>query len=130
MLAAPLVLRGEAIGTLAVTRPPGERWSHDEVTLLESVASRLAMIAESIRLVEESTQRAEREQRVNEVSASLLQRAASVDSVLQTALNQLGGALGSEHVSLRIGRPPGDDSATTAHGDGAGNGSGDDQHPE
>jgi GAF domain-containing protein/HAMP domain-containing protein len=106
VLAAPLVLRGETVGSLAVTRPAGEGWSRDEVALLESVATRMAVVAESIRLIEESTRRAEIEQRVNEVSAQLLQRAASVDSVLQNALSQLSGALGSDHVSLRIGPPP------------------------
>lgn len=106
VMAVPLVLRGETVGSLAVTRSPGERWSADEMALLESVAARMAMIAESIRLVEESTWRAEREQRINEISAGLLQRAADVDSVLQSALNQLGGALGSNQVSLRIGPPP------------------------
>jgi len=106
VLAVPLVLRGETIGTLAVTRPSGERWTQAEVTLLESVASRLVMVAESIRLVEEASLRAEREQRVGEVSAALLQRAASVDSVLQEALSKLGDVLGSDQVSLRIGQPP------------------------
>lgn len=106
VLAAPLVLRGETVGTLAVTRPAGEGWSRDEVSLLEAVAARMAMVAESIRLIEETSRRAEIEQRVNEVSAQLLQRAASVDSVLQNALSQLSGALGSDHVSLRIGPPP------------------------
>ena len=106
VLAAPLILRGQTVGTLAVTRPAGEGWTHDEVLLLESIASRMVMIAEGIRLVEESTRRAEREQRLNEISASLLQRAASVDSILQTALGRLSEALGSDHVSLRIGPPP------------------------
>ena len=64
------------------------------------------LIAEGIRLVEESSRRAEREQVVNEVSADMLQRAASVDNVLQTALNKLGDALGSDTVSLRLGSPP------------------------
>lgn len=106
VLAVPLVLRGETIGTLAVTRPSHERWTQTEVSLLESVASRLVMVAESIRLVEEASRRAEREQRVGEVSAALLQRAASVDSVLQAALTQLSNVLGSDQVSLRIGQPP------------------------
>ncbi len=106
VLAVPLVLRGETIGTLAVTRPAHERWTQTEVSLLESVASRLVMVAESIRLVEEASRRAEREQQVSEVSAALLQRAASVDSVLQAALSQLSNVLGSDQVSLRIGQPP------------------------
>jgi GAF domain-containing protein len=106
VLAAPLILRGEVVGTLAVTRPQDEQWTRDEVALIEAVATRMGMIAESIRLVEESTRRADQERRVNEVSAQLLQRAASVDTVLRSALDELSGALGSDTVSLRIGAPP------------------------
>jgi GAF domain-containing protein len=106
VLAVPLVLRGQAVGTIAVTRPAGEHWSRDEEALLESIAARMAVIAEGIRLVDESSRRAVREQRVNEVSATLLQRATDVESVLRTALNELGGALGSDRISLRIGPAP------------------------
>ncbi len=106
VLVVPLVLRGQAVGTIAVTRPAGEHWSRDEEALLESIAARMAVIAEGIRLVDESTRRAVREQRVNEVSATLLQRATDVESVLRTALNELGGALGSDRISLRIGPAP------------------------
>jgi GAF domain-containing protein len=106
VLAAPLILRGEAVGTLAVTRPAGETWTRDEALLLESIASRMGIIAESIRLVEASTRHVEREQRVNEVSANLLQRASSVDTVLRSALTELSGALGSDRVALRIGGLP------------------------
>jgi GAF domain-containing protein/HAMP domain-containing protein len=106
VLAVPLKLRGETVGTLAVTRPPDEGWARDEALLLESIATRMTMIADGIRLVEEASLQAEREQALNQVSATLLQRAASVDNILQTALGQLSGALGSDHVSLRIGPPP------------------------
>lgn len=116
VLAAPLILRGEAVGTLAVTRPAGETWTRDESLLLESIASRMGIIAESIRLVEESARHAEREQRVNEVSANLLQRASSVDTVLRSALNELSGALGSDRVSLRLGGLPARDGRQIAAG--------------
>jgi GAF domain-containing protein len=106
VLAAPLVSRGETVGMLAVTRPSGETWTRDEALLLESIAARMGIIAESIRLVEESTRRVEREQRVNEVSANLLQRASSVDTVLRSALSELSEALGSDRVSLRLGGLP------------------------
>ncbi len=108
VLAAPLMLRGEVVGTLAVARQPGRIWREDERLLMEAIASRLAMVAESIRLVEETTWQAEREQRINQVSGSLLERSASMDDVLRTALGELSSVFGSEHVSLRLGAPPGD----------------------
>ena len=106
VLAAPLILRGESIGSIGVTRPANYRWTQDEVALVESIAARMAIIAEGIRLVDEAAMAAQREQTINEVSARLLQRAASVDTILQRALGELSGALGSDHVSLRIGAPP------------------------
>lgn len=106
VLAAPLVLRGESIGALAATRPPGSTWTRDEHLLFEAVAGRLAMIAENIRLVEETSWRAEREEHISRVSASLFGRTSSVEDVVQAALDELGGVLGSDHVSLRIGSPP------------------------
>lgn len=117
VLAAPLILRGEPVGTLAVTRPGSEKWTRDEILLLESIASRMAMIAEGIRLVEESSRRADREQRVNEISATLLGRATSVETVLRSALNELGGALGSDRISLRIGAIPARDDRQIGAGD-------------
>jgi GAF domain-containing protein len=106
IIAVPLVLRGESIGTIAATRPSGHQWNREEITVVESVAARMSMIAEGIRLLEESERRTRVEQQVNTVSAELLQRASSVESVLQAALNQLSGTLGSDHISLRIGAPP------------------------
>jgi len=105
VVAVPLILRGQVVGTIAATRPPEGQWTSEEISVLESIASRMTVIAESIRLVDEASQRAAREELVNEVSSEIMQRAASVDSVLQTALSQLGGALGSDRVSLRIGKP-------------------------
>jgi GAF domain-containing protein len=106
VLAVPLILRGETVGTLSVTRPSSERWSQDEIALLESVAARMGVIADGIRLVDESSRRARREQQVNEVSANLLQRATDVETVLRTALRELGGTLGSDRIALRLGSAP------------------------
>lgn len=128
VLAAPLVLRGATIGSLSVARPPGSRWTRDEHLLLEAVAMRLVTIAEGIRLVEETSWHAELEQRVNDVSANLLQRAASVDDVLRTALEQFSQTLGSQRVALRLGTPPADSvpPRNGAHGQNGGHGDSDD----
>lgn len=104
IIAVPLIVRGQPVGTLTVSRPRDESWTQDERLLLEAVSDRLARLAESVRLVEETSWQAEREQRVNEMAASL-QHAATVDEVLQTALERLGDAMGAGQVSLRLGQP-------------------------
>ncbi|HOA22586.1 MAG TPA: GAF domain-containing protein [Aggregatilineales bacterium] len=107
VLSAPLIVRGEVIGVVAATRPPGQGWSEQERLLVEAVAARLATLADSIRMVEETSWRAEQERRVNELSASL-QSAISLDDMLRDALARLGEATGAESVALRVGRPPAD----------------------
>jgi GAF domain-containing protein/HAMP domain-containing protein len=104
LLAAPILLRGEPIGMLGVTRPPGHRWSEDEIALVEAVADRMAMIAEGIRLLEEAERAAHREATVSSVSAQL-QRAADVEGVVQNALRELAQTLGSDHIALHLGPP-------------------------
>lgn len=105
VIAVPLILRGEGVGAISATRPPGELWTREEISLIESIAARMVVIADSIRLVDEASRRASREELVNELSAQMLSRSASVESVLQTALSELGGALSSDRIALRIGAP-------------------------
>ena len=73
---------------------------------MEAVGERMALIAEDIRLLDEADRTAVREQKVSAVSERL-QRATQMDTLLRVALSELGGALGTENVSLRIGSPPG-----------------------
>lgn len=105
VLAVPISLRGEVIGTLGVKQPPGHEWTEDEISLVQAIGERVGFIAEDIRLLDEAGRTARREQTVSEVSARL-QRATQLDSLLQVALSELSGVLGSGNVSLRIGTPP------------------------
>lgn len=105
VISVPLLLRGESVGAISATRASGEIWTREEIALIESIAARMVVIADSIRLVEEASQRAAREELVNNLSAQMLSRSANVESVLQTALTELGGALGSDRIALRIGEP-------------------------
>ena len=43
LLAAPIMLRGVPIGTLGITRPPGHRWSEDEIAHLARVFRQMAL---------------------------------------------------------------------------------------
>jgi GAF domain-containing protein len=105
VLAVPISLRGEVIGTLGVKRPAGYQWSDDEISLMQAVGERVALIAEDIRLLEQADRTAQREQTVSDVSAKL-QRTTELDSLLQVALSELSGVLGSDNISLRLGSPP------------------------
>jgi GAF domain-containing protein/HAMP domain-containing protein len=103
-LVAPVTLRGEEIGMLAVEDDSGTRqWTAEEVTRVQAVTNRLALAAENLRLLEETRRRAAQERLVGEVTAQVRQTL-DVDSVLRTAVREMAAALGVAKVEVRMGR--------------------------
>ncbi|NBD34757.1 MAG: GAF domain-containing protein, partial [Chloroflexi bacterium] len=94
VLVAPSLLRGQSIGGLMVQDDSGEReWTDDEIALMEVVAERMAIIAENMRLLDETQRRAARERLTSEISEHVRGAATDIDDVLQTTLRELSGAL-------------------------------------
>ncbi|MCS7177769.1 MAG: GAF domain-containing protein [Anaerolineae bacterium] len=102
-LLAPVRLQEQVIGVLQI-RPPvrNYRWSPEEIALVRSIADRLALALENARLLEETRRRAERDRLIAEITARVR---ASLDPkiVLQTAVKELGQALGVSRVLLQMG---------------------------
>ncbi|MCS7179664.1 MAG: GAF domain-containing protein, partial [Anaerolineae bacterium] len=101
-LLAPVRLQEQVIGVLQVKSPiKGYRWSADEVTLVRTIADRLALALENARLLEETRRHAERDRRIAEITARVR---ASLDpeTVLRTAVRELGTVLGVDRVTVRM----------------------------
>jgi GAF domain-containing protein/HAMP domain-containing protein len=92
MLTVPIKLRDEVIGVLNVRAPRKRAWSTDEINLVKSVADRVAISAENARLFEETTNRAERERTVSEIT-SKIRNTNDPDEMIQIALDELKQAL-------------------------------------
>jgi GAF domain-containing protein/HAMP domain-containing protein len=92
MLAVPIKLRDEVIGVLNVHAPRKRAWSTDEINMVKSVADRVAISAENARLFEETTNRAERERTVSEIT-SKIRSTNDPDEMIQIALEELKQAL-------------------------------------
>ncbi|MBN1452085.1 MAG: hypothetical protein JW963_13800, partial [Anaerolineales bacterium] len=73
-----------------------------DVTLLESLAGQVAISLRNARTYEESRSQAELESLVN-VIGQKIQRTTSVEETLQTAIRELGTAIGASRVSASIG---------------------------
>jgi len=102
-LVAPIRLRDQVIGALGLQEAEGERWwSDDEVALIESVADQMALAIENARLLEATRQRAEQERRLAEISANV-RASTDVDTILRTAVRELGRALGASDGLIRLG---------------------------
>jgi len=104
-LVTSLRLRGQTIGSVVLRREVEEEpWTPDEVALAEEVSTQIALALENARLLEESRQRAEREQLISQVTARF-SRSLDIDAVLRSAVHELGQLPHVAEVSIHI-EPP------------------------
>jgi GAF domain-containing protein/HAMP domain-containing protein len=95
----PIELRGESIGNLVVQSPSGREWNADEQDIIRAVADRVALSAENARLFEETTNRAERERLVSEITGKIRSHN-DPQTMIETAVNELRNALGASRVEI------------------------------
>ena len=102
-IAIPIKLRGQTIGLLDVRSKKGQRhWKTEEIAMLEAAAERAALALENARLVESAQRRAARERAIGDIS-SRIGAVGSLESILQTAVEELGRKIGgATEVTLEI----------------------------
>ena len=102
VLIVPSLLRGELVGGVTIEDNSGEReWTDDEIALMEAVAERMAMVAENLRLLDESQRRAARERLTSEIT-SRMRESLNIDTILQTAIREMGEGLGIAEVEVQM----------------------------
>jgi K+-sensing histidine kinase KdpD len=89
-LRVPVLLRGQKIGSIALSRRTAGAWEPADRELAERVAAQLALALENARLLEQTRERAAQEQIISEISARL-NRSLDVDAVLQAAVREFAG---------------------------------------
>jgi GAF domain-containing protein len=105
LLTIPVKLRDETIGVLGFRKEEASTgWSASERALVEAVASQMALALENVRLYQEAQQLAQREQTLNQMTA-LFARSIDIDTVLQTAVRELGKLPNVAEVSVHVGPP-------------------------
>jgi len=106
-IVAPIKLRNTAIGSLQLHPLRNDQsWSEDDLAVVEAVVDELAQAAESLRLFEETRERASFESLVAEITEKLRQ-APTLDILTKTAAEALGNALGVSHSLIKVGTMPG-----------------------
>lgn len=101
-LAVPIILRGLSLGVLGFHRPAGaSAWRPEEIAMVGMIADRLALAVENIRLLENTQHQARQEQLVSEVTTRI-RAPMDMDTILQTAVRELGQALGAGRVSFYL----------------------------
>ncbi len=109
-LALPIKSHGRVIGVLNL-RSDDNPILPDQISLLEDVTNRLGLALENARLLEDSRQRAAREQLTANLAARM-REPLDVESVLRTAARELYEGLGLSKVRVRL-LTPGSDSGQT-----------------
>jgi len=99
-VALPITLRGQALGAVEWELPM-QSFTDDKLELALELANRLAVSMDNARLFQESQRSAERERLVNSIAARLTAQT-SIDTILQTAVREVGQALRVPNVSIRL----------------------------
>lgn len=95
LIFVPLLLGQDVLGVLSVQANGINTYNQADVDLLSGIANHVALSLENNRLLTETRQAAEREQRMREISATI-NTAIDAESVLQTAAREIGRAIGVE----------------------------------
>jgi len=101
-LAVPLKVRDRVIGVVDGRKPRDSgAWTTEEIQLLEELTEQVGLTLESARLYQDSQRRAAREQLTGEITARM-RETLDVDTVLKTAVREIGEALGLHDVTIRL----------------------------
>jgi GAF domain-containing protein len=101
----PIILRGLRLGRLVLKRDENAAlWSEEEKNLLAQASEQVALALENARLYEEAQAHALREQTINALTASL-SRSLDVETLLRSAVKQLGEVPGVWDVAIHIQSP-------------------------
>jgi GAF domain-containing protein len=100
---APITLRNAVIGDLQLHEiDPERKWTEGELALINAVIDQVAQAAETLRLLDETQERASREQLVSQIS-NKMRRAPDMESLLQVAVSELSRVLNPARTFVHVG---------------------------
>jgi GAF domain-containing protein len=100
-LAIPIRVRGEVIGAFGFGGEALRGLSEDDVSLVTAVVDRVGLTLENLRLIEQTSRRAEHEQIINEITAKIV-GSTDVSHILQTTVQELGRVLKAPQTSVQL----------------------------
>lgn len=103
-LAVPIKLRNQVIGVVNM-RFDGDQIPADTIHLVEEASSRLALMLENARLLQDAQRLASREKQIN-LLANQVRGSSKLETILQTTVRELGKTLGASRATIHVGTPP------------------------
>jgi GAF domain-containing protein/HAMP domain-containing protein len=95
----PISLRDQTLGQIRLES--STEWTPEQKSLVDAVATQAAIAVENARLVNETRQAALRERMLSEINSKIWS-SATIDSVLQTVVKELGRRLDASRVSIEL----------------------------
>jgi len=116
-LSVPLIVRGQAIGVIQV-QFDGDQISEDITDTYQELASRLSLVLENARLLQEAQGLARREQQIGLI-ANQIRSSINLEAILQNTVRELGREFGASRTFVRLGfegnNSPSPDSQAISH---------------
>jgi len=100
-LAVPMIVGNQVIGVFDIQSEQVGRFTDSDVNIQTTLAAQLATSIQNVRSFEQSKKQAELQSLVN-VIGSRIQRTTSIEETLQTAIRELGTAIGASRVKASI----------------------------
>ena len=102
-LAVPMIVGGNVIGVFDIQSEQVGRFTDSDVNIQTTLAAQLATSIQNVRSFEQSKKQAELQSLVNVIGGHI-QRTTSIEETLQTAIRELGTAIGASRVKAKISR--------------------------
>jgi GAF domain-containing protein len=100
-LTIPIRLRGQVIGIMNLKIPAGQQWDPDQIEIAEAVSERLSLAIETATLLKSTQRRADIERITADISGKI-SSSTRLETILQTAAQELSRALGGSDVLVQI----------------------------
>jgi GAF domain-containing protein len=101
-MAVPVLAGDQLMGVLDVQEDQADRFTDENINVLTTLASQVAVSMQNARSYIRAQQQAEREAMINAISERI-QSTTSVESALQVAVRELGRALGAQRTVIQLG---------------------------
>lgn len=102
-LEIPIPLHGEVVGTIVLLRDGATQpWLPEERALAENIGIQAGLSLENAQLLNESQTQAHRQRLQSEI-VSRMRETLDMDTILQTALREIGQSLGLASIEVRMG---------------------------
>ncbi|MEW6402120.1 MAG: GAF domain-containing protein [Chloroflexota bacterium] len=101
-LAVPMIVGGKLIGVFDVQSDQVGRFTESDIDIQNTLAVQVATSIQNVRSFEQAKAQAEFETLVNTIGQKI-QRASTMEEALQTAIREIGTALGAARVKVRVG---------------------------